>query len=555
MSTTAEAAPIAAKSLIIVRLDELHDNPENPRASVKKDEGFKELVASIKSHGVMSAPLVRPRPGGGYEIVAGHRRTAGARAAGQTEIHVEVRELDDVAVTELAIVENLMRADLTPVEEARGYFRLVALGDGRSVKSISQATGRSQKYVSERLALMELPKDVLKHVDSGTIALGAVKHLRAALDAEIHPDEFKALVEEAREGRNIENVTERTIAKAKRERVIDEIRTKAESRGVELVVHRGSAYDLPRNVAPLDTKAVGEQYKHLIPEWSAPHKGEPCEGIVVIVSQYGSDAPKSGKVCLDTRRHSKAGESEVKIVRTEDPAAAARKDADREAREKAAIDKERKIGLLTDLEGAVKPGSNEARDLMCHALIGALNADQTRLLAMGLVLEPDFYDNPYGERKKDGTVKQERDWLGPIMRYAAQNGAALWRVGTLAAAVKTWEFYVPTYSTSLASAERLAQASLNALVKSVSDAEFEPAWSERDAKLAAEAAERAAEPEAEPEAGEVEPDEVADAQADQEAVYGETESDEVDLGMDAEDAEAVREHVDGAEGDEVPAEG
>lgn len=138
-------------------LAEIIESKTNPRRAMNK-AALDELTESVRRVGVVQPVLVRPLPGGPYELVAGHRRLAAARAAGLTEIPVTVRDLTDTEGLEIQLVENLQRADLHALEEAEGYRRLTAVAK-ESVPAIAARVGKSFQYVYDRLRLNELTKE------------------------------------------------------------------------------------------------------------------------------------------------------------------------------------------------------------------------------------------------------------------------------------------------------------------------------------------------------------------------------------------------------------
>ena len=125
--------PTAAESR--VKLTEIHLPQQQPRRYFDP-QALKELIASVKQHGILQPLLVRPKASGGYELVAGERRYRAAKDAGLTHVPVVVRELTDEAAWQLALIENLQREDLNPVEETEGILQLLALQLAQSVESI-----------------------------------------------------------------------------------------------------------------------------------------------------------------------------------------------------------------------------------------------------------------------------------------------------------------------------------------------------------------------------------------------------------------------------------
>ena len=141
-------------------LTALHLRP-NPRGRTDpKSEALAELVASVRALGILQPVLVRPRNGGGYEVVAGARRVAAARIAGLESIPAHVRELDDLQAREAQLVENLRRLDLHPLEEAEGYEQL--LEHGVTVDELAEKVGKSRSYVYARTRLLALGKKARK---------------------------------------------------------------------------------------------------------------------------------------------------------------------------------------------------------------------------------------------------------------------------------------------------------------------------------------------------------------------------------------------------------
>ena len=154
----------------------IHANPRQPRRRFEP-EATSGLASSLKQQGVLQPIVVRPRNEGGYELIAGERRWRAAREAGLETLPALVREADDRETLLLALVENVAREQLSPVEEARAYASLVdefelSLGD------VAERVGRSKPAVSNRLRLLELPEEVLWMVARGELTEG---HARAVL--------------------------------------------------------------------------------------------------------------------------------------------------------------------------------------------------------------------------------------------------------------------------------------------------------------------------------------------------------------------------------------
>lgn len=229
--------PTSAESK--VKLGEIHLSQQQPRRYFDP-ESLQELVSSVKQHGILQPLLVRPLPSGGYELIAGERRYRAAKEVGLTELPVVIRELSDEAALQLALIENLQREDLNPIEETEGILQLLALQLGQSVEtvpsllrqlfnqefrssnqtpntqetapdnnviinsddSINSSTQNEQEaerqqvekvfkalglmswesFVTNRLTLLNLPKDILDVLRSGQIAYTKAKAIARVKD-------------------------------------------------------------------------------------------------------------------------------------------------------------------------------------------------------------------------------------------------------------------------------------------------------------------------------------------------------------------------------------
>lgn len=168
----------------------LAPNPDQPRRVFDKD-AIEELSQSIAQRGLLQPILVRPRGRDKYEIVAGERRWRAAQRAKLHNVPVVIRELTDQETAEIALIENIQRVDLNPVEEAGAYHRL-AEAYNRTQAEIAKAVGKSRSHVANMMRLTGLPRKVMDALGSGEISMG---HARALLGAE-HPAEACAVVME-----------------------------------------------------------------------------------------------------------------------------------------------------------------------------------------------------------------------------------------------------------------------------------------------------------------------------------------------------------------------
>ena len=174
----ASDAPVPA-GVQRVPIESLKPNPDQPRKTFRQED-LEELTASIRDKGVLQPILVRSQPGedGVWQIIAGERRWRASQAARLTEVPVIVNEMDDVEVFEVAIVENVQRADLNPLEEAEAY-RVLMERFGRTQDAVAGVVGKSRSHVANTMRLLQLPERVLFYVREGKLAAG---HARALIN-------------------------------------------------------------------------------------------------------------------------------------------------------------------------------------------------------------------------------------------------------------------------------------------------------------------------------------------------------------------------------------
>ncbi len=203
-------------------------NPNQPRRNFD-EEALNALAGSLGERGVLQPVLVRPKPGGTYELVAGERRWRAAQIAGLAEIPALVRARDDAATLELALIENMAREDLNPVEEARACAALVEeLGLTR--EEVGRRVGRSRVAVSNLLRLLDLPDETIGLLERGDLSEG---HGRGLLLAEDHAERRRLGREAAREGWTVRTVEARAREANSRGNVKEEKRP----RGGRRIVH------------------------------------------------------------------------------------------------------------------------------------------------------------------------------------------------------------------------------------------------------------------------------------------------------------------------------
>lgn len=174
-----------SQNFVVLRIDQIRTGRFQPRTAIN-DAALEELKASIKKSGVIEPVLVRPVAHGTYELVAGERRLRASQAVGVTEIPAIIKTLTDQEALELSLVENIQRKDLNPIEEARGYERLLDTF-GYTQEAIAEAVGKDRATVANLLRLLALPEEIQQGVRDGALTMG---HARALLSV---PDRVKQL--------------------------------------------------------------------------------------------------------------------------------------------------------------------------------------------------------------------------------------------------------------------------------------------------------------------------------------------------------------------------
>jgi len=167
---------------LLAPIELLRRNPDQPRKVFDEAE-LGDLEESIRVKGVIQPILVRPAPGapGEYQIVAGERRWRAAQRVGLHTVPVLVRQMDDLEVLEIAIIENVQRADLNPIEEAGGYRTLMERF-GRTQEAVAKVVGKSRSHVTNTLRLLALPEEVREHLSTGRMSAGHARAIAAAPD-------------------------------------------------------------------------------------------------------------------------------------------------------------------------------------------------------------------------------------------------------------------------------------------------------------------------------------------------------------------------------------
>ncbi len=187
---------------IELRIMEVEPNKNQPRKDFS-EQALEELSNSIKEHGLLQPILVRPLTNGRYQIIAGERRWRASRKAGLTTIKAVVRDFPDEDVLEIALIENLQREDLNPIEEAEGYSNLIK-ELGLTQEQVAKKVNKSRSYVANSLRVLSLDRNTQRYLKEGKITLGHAKALLSIEDIRLRDEALKAALAGA-SVREIEN--------------------------------------------------------------------------------------------------------------------------------------------------------------------------------------------------------------------------------------------------------------------------------------------------------------------------------------------------------------
>lgn len=221
-------------------------SPKNPRRYFDETE-LQDLASSIRQHGIVQPVVVRTMGDNKYEIIAGERRWRAAQLAGFTEVPVIIRDVDDRTALELAIVENVQRSDLNPLEEALGYEQLIA-EHGYTQNDLGEIIGKSRSHVANSLRLLKLPEPVREMLTEGSLSAG---HARALVSTSDPTALAKTIVSKGMSVRDAERIAQNDIkaqnepkeVKAALEKDSDTIaleRTLSDALGLEVKINHKS---------------------------------------------------------------------------------------------------------------------------------------------------------------------------------------------------------------------------------------------------------------------------------------------------------------------------
>lgn len=201
------ATKIEGSSAEMLKINEIEPNRNQPRKDFD-DESLQQLADSIREHGIIQPIIVRPQSNGIYQIVAGERRWRASRMVGLNEVPVIIRDYDDTKTMEIALIENLQRENLNPIEEALGYKELM---DNFSLTQVEVSTsvGKSRSAVANTLRLLNLPKQAIDLVKDGRISSGHARALLAFEDENLIIEIAKKAADNGMTVREVENLSKK----------------------------------------------------------------------------------------------------------------------------------------------------------------------------------------------------------------------------------------------------------------------------------------------------------------------------------------------------------
>ncbi|MCV2876015.1 ParB/RepB/Spo0J family partition protein [Rhodobacteraceae bacterium XHP0102] len=241
-------------------IERIRPNPDQPRRNFTP-EALEELAASIKEKGIIQPLIVRPDPDhdGDYQIVAGERRWRASQMAQLHELPIIIRDFTDVEVLEIAIIENIQRADLNPVEEAMGYRQLIDRF-GHTQEKLAEAMGKSRSHIANLMRLLQLPDDVQDMLRAGRLSAG---HARALITTPNPSELAREIIAKGLSVREAEKLAQSSGDKPKVTRP-DAARKDADTRAIEadLSAALGMKVDIQHDAAS-GTGKMSIAYKDL----------------------------------------------------------------------------------------------------------------------------------------------------------------------------------------------------------------------------------------------------------------------------------------------------
>lgn len=217
-----------------LRTTDLEPNREQPRKNFD-DESISALADSINQHGILQPILVRPY-GGSYQIVAGERRWRAARMLGLSEVPVQIKEFSDMETMQIALIENLQRENLNPIEEAKGYNELIE-NYNMTQEDVAKIVGRSRSSVANSMRLLSLPEEILVMLENGDITVGHGKALLSFENEEKMLEAAKKAAEGKLNVRALEKLANENENKKDKEKQITNERIDSYFKEMEISLH------------------------------------------------------------------------------------------------------------------------------------------------------------------------------------------------------------------------------------------------------------------------------------------------------------------------------
>lgn len=237
---SSEALGEEGEAIRNIALSKIKSNRYQPRKSFN-EESLNELAESIKKHGVIQ-PIVVKAEGENFEVIVGERRLRAAKIAGFSEIPAVVKEYRDDELLEIALIENIQREDLNPIEEAMAY-KMILERQNITQEELSKRVGKSRSYIANMVRLLELPEDVKEGVSRGTISVGQAKALLGIKDQSKLLEMYRRIEKEGMSVREVEhavrkNVSRGTFQSQKKEPFIEDFENRLrEKLGTKVVIN------------------------------------------------------------------------------------------------------------------------------------------------------------------------------------------------------------------------------------------------------------------------------------------------------------------------------
>lgn len=197
-----------------VSVEKIIPNPNQPRRHFQ-EEALQELAESIRVHGVVQPLIVRKRDDGSYDLIAGERRLRAAKLAGRATVPILVREYSDRTIAEIALVENLQREDLNPIEEGNAFKSLIKTY-GYTQEKVAEIVGKSRPYVANMLRIITLPAVIQKPLMEGRLTVGQVRPLLALMNGVDMEELARRIMSDNLSAREVEDIVRARTGKTKK---------------------------------------------------------------------------------------------------------------------------------------------------------------------------------------------------------------------------------------------------------------------------------------------------------------------------------------------------